>query len=279
MAGTSITSTGITFPDATTQTTAATGGGGSYVGSNYQAFGSSGTFTVPSGITKIVVQVWAGGGGGRGVNSTGQFGQTGGICGFGMAVITGLTPGGTIAVTVGGGGAGGDGANGSTGGTSSFGTYISCTGGAGGDISIRALPGTATFSGVAQILVKNNYKTHIGAPTQYSYSTPQPSITLGGGENGQNGFGDSCSSAYNGGGGGGGYGGGGGGGTNGTNGPITGLGGNALGGGVDGTNSTVARVGGNGGGNGIASNGGAGATGTIYGGGGGGGGGFVIVFW
>jgi hypothetical protein len=51
-----------------------------------------------------------------------------------MGFVDGLTPGGTVSVTV---GAGGNGANsyngnGGTGGTSSFGTYISATGGNGG---------------------------------------------------------------------------------------------------------------------------------------------------
>ena len=88
-----------------------------------QAFTSSGTFTVPAGVTKVKVTVVGGGGGGRtATNSTSQGG--GGSGGAAIKVITGLTPGGTVAVTVGTGGA----AN-TNGVTSSFGAYCSATGG------------------------------------------------------------------------------------------------------------------------------------------------------
>ena len=79
-----------------------------------QVFTSSGTFTVPAGITSIRVQVYGAGGGGATSN-------TGGNGGLGDAIISGLTPGGTVSVTVGTGGNGTAGtATGGTGGTSSF---------------------------------------------------------------------------------------------------------------------------------------------------------------
>ena len=56
---TTIHNTGITFPDSTTQTTAASAGGFS----NMQVFTSPGTFTTPSTTTKIKVTVVGGGGG------------------------------------------------------------------------------------------------------------------------------------------------------------------------------------------------------------------------
>jgi hypothetical protein len=88
-----------------------------------QAFTSSGTFTIPASVTKVKVTVVGGGGGGRSAtNSTGQGG--GGAGGAAIEVITGLTPGGTVTVTVGAGGAAD-----TTGGTSSFGAYCSATGG------------------------------------------------------------------------------------------------------------------------------------------------------
>jgi len=91
--------------------------------SSIQAFTSSGTFTVPAGVTKVKVTVVGGGAGGRTAsNSTSQGG--GGSGGAAIKVITGLTPGGTVAVTVGTGGA----AN-TDGVTSSFGAYCSATGG------------------------------------------------------------------------------------------------------------------------------------------------------
>jgi hypothetical protein len=89
-----------------------------------QAFTTSGTFTVPAGVTKVKVTVVGGGGGGTtATSSTPQGG--GGAGGAAIKVITGLTPGGTVAVTVDPGGAAE-----TAGGTSSFGTYCSATGGA-----------------------------------------------------------------------------------------------------------------------------------------------------
>ena len=88
-----------------------------------QAFTSSGTFTIPASVTKVKVTVVGGGAGGRSAtNSTAQGG--GGAGGAAIKVITGLTPGGTVTVTVGAGGAAD-----TTGGTSSFGAYCSATGG------------------------------------------------------------------------------------------------------------------------------------------------------
>lgn len=97
--------------------------------SNMQVFTSSGTFTVPAGVTKVKVTVVGGGGGG---SSYGGYGGAGGG-GTAIRIISGLTPGGTVSVTVGGGGAGGNtaGSAGATGGTSSFGAFCSATGGAG----------------------------------------------------------------------------------------------------------------------------------------------------
>jgi hypothetical protein len=106
-------------------------------GGRGELFTSSGTFTVPAGVTAVKVTV-IGGGGGSGATTrvSPSFGaRGGGAGGGGMAIewITGLTPADTVTVTVGAGGAGGvtgtD--SGATGGTSSFGAYCSATGGAG----------------------------------------------------------------------------------------------------------------------------------------------------
>ena len=82
--------------------------------SNVQVFTSSGTFTVPAGITRAKVTVV--GGGGSGASGVGGGGGGGGTA---IEIVTGLTPGGTVTVTVGG-----------VAGTSSFGAYCSATGGA-----------------------------------------------------------------------------------------------------------------------------------------------------
>jgi hypothetical protein len=110
-------------------------GGSSGSGTFAQVFTSSGTFTVPTGVTAVKVTVIGGGGGGAGGNQQ----PCGGGGGGGVAVrwVTGLTPGATETVTVGGGGtggvggAGGVGVAGTGGGTSSFGTHASATGGSG----------------------------------------------------------------------------------------------------------------------------------------------------
>jgi phage-related tail fiber protein len=91
-------------------------------------YGSSGSFTVPAGVTHVHVRLVAGGGGGGGSISGGG----GGAGGYAEGMYS-VTAGQTITVTVGAGGtAGPSGGHGGNGGTSSFGSYISATGGMGG---------------------------------------------------------------------------------------------------------------------------------------------------
>lgn len=111
-------------------------------GTQGQVFTSNGTFTIPTGVTAVKVTVVGGGGGSGGApNLTSSGGSGGGGGGAAISYLTGLTPGGTLAVTIGAGGTAGASTNGSvagTGGTSSVasGTQtistISATGGAGG---------------------------------------------------------------------------------------------------------------------------------------------------
>ena len=110
----------------------------SYAGPSSQLFTSNGTFTVPAGITQVRITVVGGGGGGGGCSNNPCDATEGGIGGFGgssIAYVTGLTPGGTISITVGAAGtAGGSGGGaGGTGGTSSAASYASATGGTGGN--------------------------------------------------------------------------------------------------------------------------------------------------
>lgn len=138
--GTSLINTGVQFPDATVQTTAAVSS--SYTGGIGQVFTSSGTFTVPAGVTVVKVTVVGGGGAGgapitSGINAVASGGGGGG--GAAIKYITGLIPGSTINVTVGAGGSGGNG------GTSSFGAYCSATGGSIGTQGSS----TATYTSVA----------------------------------------------------------------------------------------------------------------------------------
>lgn len=140
---TTLRNTDILFNDGTTQSTAASGTRG-------QAFTSSGTFPIPTGVTALKVSVVGGGGGGGGGTGCGISGYSGGGGGTSVVYLTGLTPGNTISVTVGAGGtAGAIGGNGGTGGNSSIqsgsqtittvtgngggaGLYNNTTGGAGG---------------------------------------------------------------------------------------------------------------------------------------------------
>lgn len=88
--------------------------------SNMQVFTSSGTFTVPAGITKVKVTVVGGGGNGGDTSGTGTA-QGGAGGGAAIKYVSGLTPLSTVSVTVGG-----------AAGTSSFGAHCSATGGANG---------------------------------------------------------------------------------------------------------------------------------------------------
>ena len=119
----------------------AAGGGG-----NFQVFTSSGTWTKPSGVNFVYVEViGAGGGGGGGAggpNVSSPDYRNGGAGGGGGAratkIIRAADLGATVAVTVGTGGSGGaggasgSGSGGNTGGLSSFGTHVVAQGGRGG---------------------------------------------------------------------------------------------------------------------------------------------------
>lgn len=122
-------------------------------GRNIEIFSSSGSWPVPAGVTSIIVTVIGGGGGGGGSTISGQAGGFGGNGGVGVALIQ--NPSGTIVVTIGSGGTGSNTAGGTAGGTSSFGSFVSCTGGAGGDLNggyIQGVSGVATIGGGATTL-------------------------------------------------------------------------------------------------------------------------------
>jgi hypothetical protein len=120
-------------------------------------FNAPGTFTLPPGITSVMVQI-AGGGGGGGGPSSGEgdvFGGTGGSGGRARLPITGLTS--PVPVTVGNGGNAGTNApngvgnTGGAGNSSSFGPYITATGGNGGAaINVAGNPGAAPSPGSVQ---------------------------------------------------------------------------------------------------------------------------------
>jgi hypothetical protein len=96
------------------------------------SFTSSSTFVVPNGVTRVKVRM-CGGGGGGGAGANNQGGGGGGAGGYAENVFP-VTPGQSIAVTIGVGGNGGvsGGAASGNGGTTSFGALMSATGGNGG---------------------------------------------------------------------------------------------------------------------------------------------------
>lgn len=77
----------------------------------------SGNFVVPTGISSVRVRLWGAGGTNSGTNSPGM--ASGGGGGFALKTISGLTSGSSISVTVGT----------SASASSSFGAYVSATGG------------------------------------------------------------------------------------------------------------------------------------------------------
>ena len=90
-----------------------------------QSFIATTTYTAPAGTTRVMVQLVGGGGGSAG------YGESGGGGGFAEGIFQ-MAAGTSVTVTVGGGGAGvGYYAVASQGGTTSFGSYISATGGQG----------------------------------------------------------------------------------------------------------------------------------------------------
>lgn len=102
-------------------------------------FNSSGTWTVPSGITTAYIILIGGGGGGGGHQGTSGAGGGGGAGAYALAFITGITPGSNVSITVGSGGNGGGiNGGGGNGGTSSYGSILSAGGGRGGTASTGA---------------------------------------------------------------------------------------------------------------------------------------------
>ena len=108
-------------------------GASSYIGKNVQVFTSTGTFTVPTGVTALKVTVIGGGGAGEKVTAASKKARGGGAGGCAIEWLTSLTPGASIAVTIGAGGTAGGDATAGDGATSSFASYCSATGGQGGD--------------------------------------------------------------------------------------------------------------------------------------------------
>ena len=169
-----------------------------YAGVAATVFTANGTFTIPTGITRIKMTI-VGGGGGGGSGTGGCCGKPGSGGGGGGAAIkwlTGLTPGNTLAVTVGAAGA----INGGTGGTSSVAsgtqsiTTVSATGGSGG--ANNAIGGAGGLGSSGDLNIGGNAGNSSGSVSTISFAG-------GGSIFGGGGAGSAVGRAYGGGGGGG----------------------------------------------------------------------------
>ena len=121
-------------------------------GSGTRSFTASDVFVVPAGVSQVEVEVW---GGGAGTFASVAGGPSGGGAagGYARKRVVGLVPGQSVAVTIGTGGVGGvvGGANPTNGGTSSFGSFVSATGGALNYLATPSAPqhgGTPAGTGV-----------------------------------------------------------------------------------------------------------------------------------
>lgn len=110
--------------------TAVASAGGSGAPVNFQVFTASGTWTKPGSGSMASVQCWGGGAGGHGGagGETGGIGGGGGGYGYAWFALSSLTS--SVTVTIGSGGsAGALGAAGGNGGNSTFGSYLTASGG------------------------------------------------------------------------------------------------------------------------------------------------------
>lgn len=146
-----VSGTAITFNDATTQTTAASPS--SYAGAGGQVFTSSGTFTIPTGVTSLKVSVvGAGGGGDYLCGCTFYDGSVGGT----SSVSSGTQTISTVSATGGSGGGG-------PGGLKAGGL------GSGGDLNMSGMGPINTSSNFALVLSNlfGNQATNVGGTPRY----------------------------------------------------------------------------------------------------------------
>jgi hypothetical protein len=171
-------------------------------GPTFQQFTGTGTFTIPAGVTAVKVTIVGGGAGGGGSTATNN-GGGGGSGGIAIKWLTGLTPGNTIAVTIGAAGtAGATGATGGSGGNSTIasgtqaittvtafggsggnGNGTQSTGGAGGVVSTNGdinLGGNAGFDGIGISGGPGGGAFGGGAPSSNGGQVGNPATSFGG---------------------------------------------------------------------------------------------------
>lgn len=169
----------------TTPLSAAQGGTGSttyaYAGGRGQVFTSTGTFTVPAGVSAVKVTVVGGGGSGGSVSSSTQ-GPAGGGGAGGTAIkfLTSLTAGNTIAVTISGAGA----SSSISSGTQTI-TTVSASAGSAGSYGVGGAGGIGSNGDINIRGGAGGTGAYLGGNAGYSYAGGNGgSSTLGGGGTG-----------------------------------------------------------------------------------------------
>jgi hypothetical protein len=151
-------------------------------GVNMQEFLSSGTFTVPAGVTAIKVSMMGAGGAGGGATTNSRGAGGGGGAAQCVLYLTGLVPGASITVTVGTGGVGTSGTGGA-GGTTSFGSYVTLTGGGGGSGNLSTATGGGSAGGIS-----GTYNRYVAGDAGNNYDVGVRSGSGGSGSNVSGGF-------------------------------------------------------------------------------------------
>jgi hypothetical protein len=139
-------------------------------GTTSQTFDVGGTFTVPSGVTKILVQAWGAGGGGGSLNGKGAGGGGGGAY---AEVCLSTTPGTPYQYVVGAAGTASINNPGANGGNSTFSQgaslLLQANGGSGGGTVTRGVGGAGgTTTGIGSLYAGGNGGDSLVGGTQFN---------------------------------------------------------------------------------------------------------------
>jgi hypothetical protein len=170
--------------------------------SSMQVFTSSGTWTKPAGITKVIVEVQ--GAGGSGAKLAGSYVSAGAAGGYAKKIID-VSSISSSTITIGSGGAGVTSGNGNNGGSSiwSDGTNtITCGGGSGGDGTTTyysKVGGTATGGDINIPGADSNYGRNAGRDSMFGFGGPDSDSSAnftGGSSPNARGYGAGGSASY-----------------------------------------------------------------------------------